>query len=129
MPGNHLYEYSVIRYVPRVERGELMNIGVILYCKELEFLGMLYDLNAERILSFYPHTDVGNLAMHLRSFVMVAKGEENVFGIASMEQSFRFRWIASRRSTIIQTSSIHPGYCDDPEMMLRHLFEELVLVK
>ena len=126
MQEKHLFEYAVIRYVPRVERGEILNIGVILYCKELNFLELKYNIDRERIKAFYGDADIETLEMHMKSFEMVSKGDEEAIGIASLEQSFRFRWLASKRSTIIQTSEIHPGLCLDPGEMIGHLFVQLV---
>ncbi len=125
MQGKNLFEYAIIRYVPRVERGEMLNLGVILYCKELDFLELKYKIDPGRLKAFYKESDIETLEMHLKSFEMVTKGDENAFGISSLEQSFRFRWLASKRSTIIQTSDIHPGLCGDPKEMLEHLFRQL----
>lgn len=127
MPEQHLFEYSVIKFVPRVERGEMLNLGVILYCKDQEFLGMKYILDEERVTAFYKDADTDNICLHLRSMDMICKGDPTAFGIAGLEQSFRFRWLAAKRSTIIQTSDIHPGLCDDAGEMLEHLFRVLVL--
>lgn len=126
MQGKHLFEYSIIRYVPKVERGEAINLGIIMFCKELGFLKLKYKLDKARLTAFHCDADLDNLDMHLRSFELVSIGDETAFGIASLEQTFRFRWLASKRSTILQTSEIHPGFCDDPDVMLAHLFKELV---
>ena len=126
MPEQNLFEYSVIRYVPKVERGEFINLGVILYCKEQCFLQMKFMVDHTRIIAMNKNANYENITLHLRSMEMVCKGDETAFGIASLEQSFRFRWLAAKRSTIIQTSDIHPGLCFDPSEMLDHLFNELV---
>ncbi len=126
MQEKHLFEYSTIRYVPKVERGEVINLGIIMFCKELNFLQLKYKLDKERLLAFFPDTNIENLALHLKSFEMVCMGDETAFGIASLDMASRFRWLASKRSTILQTSDIHPGYCEDPDIMLEHLFKELV---
>ena len=111
MQGKHLFEYSIIRYVPKVERGEAINLGIIMFCKELNFLKLKYKLDRERLLAFHCDADIENLELHLRSFQLVSEGDETALGIASLEQTFRFRWLASKRSTILQTSEIHPGFC------------------
>lgn len=126
MPGPYLFEYCILRYVPRVERGEQINIGVVLYCKEAGFLDMRYRLDEGRVRAFYPAADTDLLCLHLRSIALICKGDPEAIGIASMDQSFRFRWVAANRSTIIQTSPIHPGLCDDPAEKLDQLYEDLV---
>jgi len=127
MPEQALFEYSVIKYVPLVERGEMINIGVILYCKELAFLDMKYKIDELRIKAFHKEADLDLITMHLRSMDMICAGDESAFGIASLEQNFRFRWLAAKRSTIIQNSDIHPGLCEDAGEMLEHLFKVMVL--
>lgn len=126
MQGSNLFEYAVIRYVPRPEREEFLNIGVILYCNAKNFLQMQYSLDAGRIKSFYPDADVEALQQLLEAFKEVCCGAAVNSPIAKMDNASRFRWLTATRSTIIQTSKVHPGFCDDPQERLDKLHADLV---
>ncbi|MCO6461287.1 MAG: DUF3037 domain-containing protein [Saprospiraceae bacterium] len=126
MPGQFLFEYSILRYVPKVERGEQINLAVVLYCKEKDYLDMRYHIDADRVRCLFGDADLQLLEMHMRSVRMICRGDEEAVGLPSMPMSYRFRWIAAHRSTIIQSSPLHPGMCDDPEAQLERLFGELV---
>jgi hypothetical protein len=127
MQENLLFEYAVDRIVPRVERGEFLNVGVILYCPSQKFLKLKYHLNKKRIAHFCDKIDVNDLENHLRSFEQISNGDKNAGPIAQLSIAERFRWLTATRSTIIQTSKVHPGFCVDPEKTLNKLFEQLVL--
>lgn len=86
MQGKHLFEYSIIRYVPKVERGEAINLGIIMFCKELGYLKLKYKLDKVRLRAFHCDADIDNLEMHLRSFELVSIGDETAFGIASLNK-------------------------------------------
>lgn len=126
MPEQHLFEYAVLRVVPRVEREEFVNAGIILYCKSRGFLQVLHELNKEKIHLLCAACDVEELAAHLTAFASIAAGNKNAGPIAQLDMAARFRWLTARRSTILQTSRVHPGFCDDPSEMIQKLFGQLV---
>ena len=123
---NDLFEYAVIRIVPRVEREEFLNAGVILYCKKQEFLGMKYTVNENRLLVLCPDCDPSEIRDYLESFEKVSKGGLYSGPIGQLPIAERFRWLTAIRSTVIQTSKVHPGYCDDASEKLESLFSQLV---
>jgi hypothetical protein len=127
MQGKHLFEYAIIRIVPRVEREEFFNVGIILYCKDLKFLDTKYTINKERINVLCAEIDCNEVEEHLRSFEKIAKGEKSGGPIAELDIPSRFRWLTATRSTIIQTSKVHPGFCEDPQETLEKLYSQLVL--
>jgi hypothetical protein len=127
MPGKHLFEYAVIRIVPRVEREEFLNAGVILYCKDLKYLDVLYTINKERLNALCGTLDCNEVEEHLRSFEQICKGNKEAGPIAALDLPSRFRWLTATRSTVVQASKVHPGFCTTPEETLKKLFEQLVL--
>lgn len=126
MQEKALFEYAVIRFVPRPHREEFLNIGVILFCASRQYLAMEYDLNQERILGFFPEADIEELKNFLSAFNEVCCGKSLSSPIARLEAPNRFRWLTATRSTIIQTSKVHPGFCEDPAQTLQHLSRQLV---
>lgn len=127
MQDKKLFEYAVIRVVPRVEREEFINVGVILFCKEKGFLQTLFHLDKKRLLSLAPDADMEELESRLKTFQKICSGGRNAGPIGALSVAERFRWLTSSRSTIIQVSPVHPGICNDPEKNLLHLFEKLVM--
>ncbi|WP_242928221.1 DUF3037 domain-containing protein [Pontibacter vulgaris] len=127
MQEKHLFEYAVIRVVPRVEREEFMNVGVILYCRSLGFLQTVYELNENRLNAFAGDLDIQELKARLQAFEKICAGRKEGGTIGQLSISERFRWLTAARSTIVQTSPVHPGLCDDAQKMLTHLHTELVL--
>ena len=127
MQENLLFEYAVIRIVPRVEREEFLNVGVILYCSQQKFLNAKYHLNKKRLAHFCDQLDITDLEEHLKTFELISSGDKNAGPIALLPIAERFRWLTATRSTIVQTSKVHPGFCDDPEKTLNKLFDQLVL--
>ena len=126
MQENNLFEYAVIRVVPRVEREEFINVGVILYSRDQQFLQALYTLDKERLQSFYHKTNIEEVAEHLQSIDRICKGGKGSGPIGQMDMASRFRWITATRSTVVQTSKVHPGFCSNPQEALQKLFEQLV---
>lgn len=126
MPGNHLFEYAVIRVVPRVEREEFLNVGVILFCKEKNFLKTVFSLDEGRMRIFCESTDISDLKQHLLSFENISKGDHSAGPIARLDIASRFRWLTAFRSTIVQTSRVHSGLCEDPAEALNKLYSQLV---
>ena len=127
MPENHLFEYAVIRVVPRVEREEFLNIGIVLFCAKQKFLQAKYHLDGHRLLTFCCDIDIDELKQHLYSFERICKGEKDGGPIGTLDIASRFRWLTATRSTVVQTSKVHPGFCKDAGITLEKLFNELVL--
>ena len=127
MPEKHIYEYAVIRIVPKVEREEFINVGVILFSKQACFIRMRYDINEKRLRLFAPELDIDSFREHLEAFSKICAGCRTGGAIAQLEIPERFRWLTALRSSCIQTSRPHVGYSDDLEETLERLFRELVL--
>ena len=122
-----LFEYAVIRVVPKVEREEFLNVGVILYCSKLKYLQLIYTLDTDRIKAISPKLDIGELEEHLRAFEAITLGDTTGGPIARLDIASRFRWLTATRSTILQSSKVHPGFCSDPAAALTRLHATLVL--
>jgi hypothetical protein len=127
MPDKHLFEYAVIRIVPRVEREEFLNVGVILYSKDLKFLDCIYTLNKERLSALCDSLDCNEVEEHLISFERICKGDSRGGPIARLDMPSRFRWLTATRSTMVQSSKVHPGFCEDARETLERLHAQLVL--
>jgi hypothetical protein len=127
MQEKQLFEYAVIRIVPRVDREEFLNVGVVLYCSRLKFLELIYTLNKPRLLAFAPSLDVEELSAHLTAFADVVRGGAGGGPIGQLDLAGRFRWLTAQRSTILQTSKVHPGFCAEPAEALKRLHDTLVL--
>lgn len=126
MPGKHLFEYAIIRVVPRVEREEFLNIGVILYCKKENFLQVKYLLDEKRLQCFSGFIDVAEVKDHLCSFERICLGDPASGPIGKLDMASRFRWLTATRSTVVQASKVHPGFCVDAMETLNKIFEQLV---
>ena len=126
MPSS--FDYAVVHVVPRVERGEFVNAGVILFCRELRFLGARVGLDEERLQSLAPWLDLEEVREHLAVIPLVTTGSPEAGPIGRLDLAGRFHWLVAPRSTIIQTSPVHSGLCSDPATMLDHIFETLVEV-
>lgn len=127
MQDNHLFEYAVIRIVPRVEREEFLNVGVILYASKQKFLQSMFHLNEERLRALSDKTDIEEVRAHLLSFERICMGAADGGPIAKLDIASRFRWLTATRSTIVQSSKVHPGFCYSPQEALERLFQQLVL--
>lgn len=124
----HLFEYAVIRVVPRVERDEFINVGVILYCARKKYLTAAYMLDEMRLRAFSPELDIIELKNHLDSLMQICTGAKDSGPIGQLDSPSRFRWLTAMRSTVIQTSRVHPGFCKDPESKLQFLLQEQVVL-
>lgn len=127
MQQTHLFEYAVVRVVPKVEREEFLNVGVIVYCRDLNFLQTIFSLNEERLKIFCTEIDKQELLQNLQAFERIAAGDKEAGPIGNLDNAARFRWLTATRSTIIQTSKVHPGFCIDPAETLNRLYTQLVL--
>ena len=126
MPARSSFDYAVVRVVPRVERGEFLNAGVILFCRVRRFLGARIALDERRLQVFYPDLDTAALQNNLDAIPLICAGGKGVGPIGQLPQAERFHWLVAPRSTITQTSPVHSGLCTDPETMLEHLVASLV---
>jgi hypothetical protein len=130
MPGASTrspFSYLILRVVPSVERGERVNVGVVLFCRQRGFLGARVTVDPERLAALgVTGLDLDGLADHLAALVRVAEGAPDAGPVAALEPSERFGWLAAPSSTIVQPSAVHTGLCDDPEAMLDSLHARLV---
>jgi hypothetical protein len=127
MQNKVTYEYAVIRLVPKVEREEFMNIGVILFSKRKKYLGIKYMVDKDKIRAFADEVDTDMIQKYLEAWELICEGEPNGGFIGTLELSLRFRWLVAARSTIIQSSKTHPGLCYDPQKVLEDLFNRYVV--
>lgn len=126
MQEKHLFEYAIIRVVPRVEREEFLNVGVILYCASENFLQTKFEINQTKLAAFVCEVETADLEKRLLAFEQICKGDETGGEIAKLPIAQRFRWLTAARSTVVQTSPVHPGLCTDANETLERLFNELV---
>ena len=120
------FQYATIRVVPRIEREEFLNVGVILFCRTMSFLQARVALAPRRLELLAGDVDASEISAHLDARVRTAAGDPDAGPIALMPQSERFHWLVAPSSTVIQTSSVHSGLCEDPEATLERLFSGLV---
>ncbi|MDE6547651.1 MAG: DUF3037 domain-containing protein [Muribaculaceae bacterium] len=121
------YEYAVLRYVPRVEREEFINVGLAMMCKRRRWIKVGIFIPEGKLCAMCPDTDREILARQLQSFVEIAEGKRSAGPVAQYPVEERFRWISAVKSSVIQTSRPHPGLCEDLDATFSRLFEELVL--
>lgn len=126
MPDKYRYDYAVVRVVPKVDREEFINAGVILSCPDLSFLEARINLNEARIRALDPNVDLDLVKHHLAAIPIICRGGEEAGSIGQLPQRQRFHWLVSPRSTIIQTSPVHTGRCHDPAAALEHLLATMV---
>jgi hypothetical protein len=127
MPAISSYDYAIIRIVPHVERGESINIGVIVFCRTQRFLDMSVHFDQPRLGAFAPALDFGFVQQQVEYLVQICHGGRASGPIGQLSQAERFHWLVSPRSTIIQTSPVHCGTCLDPASTLQSLLQKLVL--
>jgi hypothetical protein len=120
------YSYATIRIVPRVERGEFLNVGVILFAREHGFLGVRIEIDPARLLAIFPGLDLESVERHLRTFEDICAGDARGGPVAALPAPERFHWLVAPRSTIIQTSPVHVGQTNDPPQALDELLVGLV---
>ena len=128
MQGQELFEYAVIRLVPKVEREEFLNVGVILYCARRKYLKAIFCLDEVRVLAFCKEPDLLELEKNLCAYVNICAGSTLSGPIGKLDMASRFRWLTATRSTVLQSSKVHPGFCKDPEEKLQQLYSEMVLL-
>jgi hypothetical protein len=126
MPARSSFDYAVIRVVPRVERGELLNAGVIVFCLEKDFLQAKVEVNEARLRALWPEIDVDLIRQHLEAIPKICAGTPDSGPIGRLTLRERFHWLVAPRSTIIQISPVHAGLCDHPEKAVEELFGQVV---
>ena len=127
MQGKFLFEYAVIRVMPRVEREEFINVGIILFCAKQKFLKSIFVLDEIRVKAFSAEIDIAELKENLTAFERISVAAKGSGPIGQYDQASRFRWLTATRSTVVQCSKVHPGFCDDAGETLLRLHQELVL--
>lgn len=127
MQENHLFEYAVIRVIPRVEREEFMNVGVILYCASKKYLNVVFSVNETLFNAFNCELELSTITQNLTAIERICAGGVDAGSIGKLDIASRFRWLTATRSTVIQASKVHPGFCIDAEQKLQQLYQELVL--
>jgi hypothetical protein len=126
VPAPSTFDYGVVRVVPRVERGEFINAGVILYCRVRDFLAARVTLDRPRLQALSPAAEADEIERHLQALVAVCAGHPDAGPIATLPPAERFHWLVAPRSTVIQVSPVHSGLCTDPQTTLDRLFAQMV---
>lgn len=127
MVAHEVYDYAIVRVVPRVEREEFINAGVILSCQRSGFLQAAMALDEARLLALDPAADIDTVRRHLAAIVSICAGDAAYGPIAQLPYRARFHWLTARRSAVIQTSPVHTGRCTDPAAALAHVMQRMVL--
>lgn len=125
-PRDVWYSYAIIRVVPRPERGEFLNVGVVLFARTARFLAARIAIDRSRLCAFAPELDLATVERHLAAFIAVCDGAPDGGPIAALPPSERFHWLTAPRSTVIQISPVHTGHTDNPQTALDNLFNALV---
>ena len=126
MSSGSPFSYAIYRLVPRLERGERVNVGVVVFCRPLDFLAARTALDEPRIAALWPELDLDAVRPHLEAIERIAAGDPSGGPMAKLDTTARFHWLVAPSSTIIQPSAVHTGVCADPPAQLDHLFETLV---
>jgi hypothetical protein len=126
VPAEWTYDYAIIRVVPRVQRGEMINVGVILSCADADFLDARIEIDERRLLAFDATVDLAAVREHLATIPEICRGGAEAGPIGELPSRGRFRWLVSPRSTIIQMSPVHTGRTSDPAASLERLMDQVV---
>jgi hypothetical protein len=126
VPAEYTYDYAIVRVVPRVERGEMVNVGVILSCPDLDFLDAKVEIDAARLRALDPSLDLEATRTHLETIPRICRGGAHAGPIAELPKRGRFHWLVSPRSTVIQMSPVHTGRTADPAATLERLLDSMV---
>ncbi len=126
MPALNSFEYAIVRVVPRVEREEFINVGVILFCKAQRFLAARIKLDEQRLATLAPDCDLVKIRERLALIPRICAGGAAAGPIGDLPQAERFRWLTAPRSTVVQVSPVHSGLCDEARAALDEMFEEMV---
>lgn len=126
MPAPSSFDYAIIRVVPRVERDEFINAGVIVHSPSLDFLEARVELDDARLAALWPDVDVNEVREHLSVFPRIAAGDRKAGPIAQLPRSQRFHWLVAPRSTVLQISPVHAGMCATADGMVERLLSRFV---
>jgi hypothetical protein len=126
VPAQSSFDYAAVRVVPRVDREEFVNAGVILFCLERDFLGARVELDRARVCALFPGADLAAIEEHLLAIPRICAGGAGSGPIGRLSRRERFHWLVAPRSTVLQVSPVHSGTCEDPARALDHLFDRLV---
>jgi Protein of unknown function (DUF3037) len=126
VPAQSSFDYAVLRVVPRVERAEFVNVGAIVFCRTQRFLEARYHLDPQRLAALEPDLDIKMIEERLEAVRLVCKGGREAGPIGELSQADRFHWLIAPRSTVVQTSPVHTGLCDDPAAALEEILETMV---
>lgn len=126
MHDHYVYDYAIVRVVPRVEREEFVNVGVIVSCPARDFLEARLEVDERRIIALDPGLDLESIRNHLATIPAICSGGPDAGPIGELPPRRRFEWLTSPRSTVIQTSPVHTGYCQDPAQVLESLVQTMV---
>jgi hypothetical protein len=126
MPAPNSFDYAVLRVVPRVDREEFINAGVVLFCRTRSFLAARVELDRGRLAALAPECDPEEIQRHLALIPRICEGEPSGGPIARLSMPERFHWLVAPRSTVIQVSPVHTGLTDNPEATLEHLLDTMV---
>ena len=127
MPSAASFDYALLRVVPRVERQEFINAGIVVYCPEKRYLAARIRLDIARLMALWPEADAALVQQHLDAVERICAGDESAGPIARLSQRERFHWLTSPRSTIVQPSPVHTGICDATEGVLDRLEKQFLL--
>ncbi len=125
-PPRNAFQYAIVRVLPSIERGECLNVGVILLCRPRRFLAATIALDMRRLAGLAPDLDPATIRPHLEAIERIAAGDPAAGPMARLGQAARFHWLVAPSSTMIQSSEVHAGLCDDPAAELVHLVATLV---
>jgi hypothetical protein len=131
MPAPSSFDYAVIRVVPRVEREEFVNAGIVLFCLQRRFLQARIHIDEQRLLALWPRLDaaaIETIRRHLEAFPSICAGDPSAGPISQLSQRERFHWLVSPRSTIIQVSPVHTGLCDTTEEIMDNLVQRYLVL-
>jgi len=126
VPGDSPFSYAVYRVVPHVDRGERINVGVVLFSRPIDYLAARTSLDEDRLAALWPGVDAAEIRPHLNAIERIARGDVDAGPIAALDTTARFHWLVAPSSTIIQPSAVHTGMCGEPEAELDALFASLV---
>ncbi len=127
MPAAASFDYALLRVVPRVERQEFINAGVVVYCPERKYLGARIHLDRDRLKALWPEVDEALVQQHLEAIERICSGDPEAGAIAKLSQRERFHWLTAPRSTIVQPSPVHTGVCHETDGLLERLEKQFLL--
>jgi hypothetical protein len=126
MPADDPFAYAVLQVVPSIERGERVNVGVVLFCRRRDFLALRWTLPSQRLSAFGDSLDLEAISAQLQTLEQIAAGEAQAGAVAALPTSERFHWLVAPTSTMLVAGEVHTGITDDPKATLERLFERLV---